>query len=341
MSRRVAALFGCSVWAAIVALLTAAPAGEPKMPKPLPQTLRDAWQKAGFTSGWMDRRIHFFPDSNEGPTGEVPFFQVREWKAGEVAKLTQPERPFGLDLSYAEVTDAVLEEIAGLKKLHSLQLVGGKVIVTGLKHLGSLENLQSLTIIGGTLTDLGTKHLAELKTLRELALIETEVTETSLGRLKNVQTLRLITPVKEAGLRQLAELENFKELAVWIDKATETELNQLARFKYLRKLDVSAWMTDAGLTHLTLLKNLRSLGLASSKVTDAGLKLWTDLQDLEELDLSFTWITDDGLKHVAKLKNLRLLVLAERADFSDASVAELKNALPMLKITRVARRHVE
>ncbi len=319
MSRLVAALFGFKGWAAFATInLIAAPAGKPKLPKPLPQKVRDSWQKAGFASGWMDHRTFaFYSDTFDDVTGEVPFFQVTEWKAGEIKKLPQPERPFGLDVSYAETTDGVLAEIAGLKQLHSLQLAGWNVTATGLKHLKSLNNLQSLTLIGGTLTDLGTKHLADLKNLRELALVETEVTETSLGRLKNIHSLRLLVPVHEAGLKQLAELENVKELRLFISKATDAELKQLPRFKHLRKLDVSAFFTDAALRQLS------------------------DLHNLEELNLAFTQVTDVGLKYLAKLNNLRVLILSKNGEFTDAGLARLQNALPMLKITRVARREVQ
>src|SRR5262245_58160506 len=81
---------------------------------PFAQEVGEAWDRAGFTWGWMwpDRALvmfsYFF---EEGAVELVPAFKVREgaWKLGMTNRLPQPPASFGLDL--AEVTDADLREL--------------------------------------------------------------------------------------------------------------------------------------------------------------------------------------------------------------------------------------
>ena len=49
---------------------------------------------------------------------------------------------------HAEVTDAGLKELAGLKSLQSLHLGNTKVTDAGLKELAGLKSLQSLDLVG-------------------------------------------------------------------------------------------------------------------------------------------------------------------------------------------------
>ena len=90
----------------------------------LPAELVAAWEKADARVGWMSADQFFlnFREGVEGKKGEVPAFRFRTWTAGVVAKLPQPQTAFGLDFTNAQVTDAGLKELAGLKSLQSLNL---------------------------------------------------------------------------------------------------------------------------------------------------------------------------------------------------------------------------
>lgn len=93
---------------------------------------------------------------------------------------------------------------------------------------------------------------------------------------------------------------------------------------------------DDGLAQLSAgpeLPDLHALRLTGTQVTDAGLQHLQGLPQLRELDLSRTQITDvglGGLKRLTMLKHLTLEGLNER--LSDAAVADLKRALPMLEV---------
>jgi hypothetical protein len=101
---------------------------------------------------------------------------------------------------------------------------------------------------------------------------------------------------------------------------------------------LEAKVTDAGLKELASLnKQLQSLDLEGAHVTDAGLKELaglTGLKQLQSLNLGFCQnVTDAGLEHLAGLKQLQMLYL-NSTGVTDRGVADLKKALPNLKIER-------
>jgi serine/threonine protein kinase/Leucine-rich repeat (LRR) protein len=98
------------------------------------------------------------------------------------------------------VTDAGLKELAGLKQLQWLNLVGTLVTDAGLKELAGLKQLQWLSLVRSRVTDAGLKELAGLKQLRGLNLVDTEVTD--------------------AGLKQLAALIDLTEVRLSSTKVT-------------------------------------------------------------------------------------------------------------------------
>ena len=57
-------------------------------------------------------------------------------------------------------------------------------------------------------------------------------------------------------------------------------------------------MTDAGLTHLRGLENLKRLDLSRTQVTDAGLVHLRELTKLDQLYLKSTLVTDEGVKEL-------------------------------------------
>jgi hypothetical protein len=81
-------------------------------------------------------------------------------------------------------------------------------------------------------------------------------------------------------------------------------------------------VTDAGLPHLRVLKDLKTLSLGSSQVTDAGLPHLRDLKDLRKLSLYGTQVTDAGLARLRDFPNLGFLNLGNTR-VTDAGLAHL------------------
>ncbi len=200
-------------------------ADHPAGPQPLPVEVVEAWKKAGAVVGWIgidgDKCGHLeFRCAAEGKQGEVPAFRFPEWRPGEMAQLPQPPRPFGLDLTLTQVTDAGLQELIGLNHLQTL-------------------NLSSCTRV----TDDGLKEFARLKNLRILSLWSTRVTDAGLEQLAGMQNLAALdlawTRVTNAGLKQLAGLKNLQTLDLDDTQVTDAGLNELVGLKDLRTMNLS------------------------------------------------------------------------------------------------------
>jgi Leucine-rich repeat (LRR) protein len=114
-----------------------------------------------------------------------------------------------LNLREAEVSDAGLKEIAGLKQLQWLFLSYTQVTDEGLKELTGLKNLQVLHLIDTNVTDEGLKNLAGLKNLKAIYLNGTQVSD--------------------AGLKELAGLKNLQWLGIGRSKVTAAGVAELQK----------------------------------------------------------------------------------------------------------------
>jgi Leucine-rich repeat (LRR) protein len=82
-------------------------------------------------------------------------------------------------------------------------------------------------------------------------------------------------------------------------------------------------LTDAGLAHLKVCKNLTHLNLDGTRVSDAGLAHFKDYKNLAYLEIGNTRVSDAGLAHLKECKNLNSLSLGG-TQVSDAGLAHLK-----------------
>ncbi len=93
-------------------------------------------------------------------------------------------------------------------------------------------------------------------------------------------------------------------------KITDAWMSNLRDVPQLRELYlVSTPVGDAGLAHIASLEHLRLLSLVGTKTTDAGLAYLQGLNKLEELYLNQTQVTDEGLASLANLTALKELGL--------------------------------
>ncbi len=127
-----------------------------------------------------------------------------------------------LFLTFAQVTDAGMINIAGLHQLTLLDLTFTKVGDAGLEHLKGLNQLTDLSLGGTRITDAGLENLKGLNRLESLGLDLTQVTDAGLESLKELSELRELS----LGSPKLADL-----VPAFIEKLKQTKPSDLSRSK--------------------------------------------------------------------------------------------------------------
>jgi hypothetical protein len=155
-------------------------------------------------------------------------------------------------------------------------------------------------------------------------------------------TVISVTVRTDAGMEQLDDLPALLNVRVLPaptigaapDKLTDAGLTHLQRLTQLRTLQLQRTsMTDAGVVSFNRLTKLNILELDYTELTDSGLARLTSLTELGILSLRGTKVTDAGMKHLSGFENLYILDLGE-TNISDAGLAQLVG-LPRLEIVHL------
>jgi len=278
-------------------------------------------------------------DSLNGAFNDAFYADLENLKAG---------RTDALHLYCTKGTDALVTEIGGMTGVNELALELTDVTDGGMAAVASLPNLRVLVLYGGR-PGVGNEGLARLHTctrLKRLELINTRVTDDGLAILLDFPELRSLTlyhdafresTLTDAGLLKVKDLGSLKSLDLTGGWITDAGLAHLVAMRSLQSisLDGGTRVTDAGLEHLAGMTALEHLLLRETAVTDAGLAHLSGLTRLKALALSGTRVTDTGLRQLRGLPELKELYIASPgAHVTDAGLADLKEALPELRIYR-------
>ncbi|MEM7146578.1 MAG: c-type cytochrome domain-containing protein [Verrucomicrobiota bacterium] len=138
--------------------------------EPAPQDAIDAVANTGA-------RVDSLQKTN--PLLRVDFFNVRdETDDTTIATLAGIKNNLAqLNLSEAAISDAGLENLAGMPNLVHLDLRNTKITDAGLTHLKDLPNLRYLNLYGTGISDAGLANIQNLKNLEAIYLWKTKVTE--------------------------------------------------------------------------------------------------------------------------------------------------------------------
>lgn len=292
-----------------------------KLPKSLPDNIVEAWKQAGIEVGWASPdwdsfrwgSAMVFP-KDPIPSNALPTFRVGRFKLGQLARLPQPQQPFGIDYGYAQLTDAGMKDLAAFKNLQLLSINGNKNITdAGLKELAPLTQLRFLNLESTQITDDVVKLLAPFKELQTLYLSRSALTDSAikgLAALPKLKTLYLDdTKITDAGLKELGHLKALRAISIGGNKITDAGLADLGRLDQLEALSVTRLpITDAGVKEIAGLTTLRRLEIVATKVSNEGLKHVATLKKLHTLSMFNTPTTSDGLKALAGMKLLRLFI---------------------------------
>ncbi len=118
---------------------------------------------------------------------------------------------------------------------------------------------------------------------------------------------------------------------------TDAMLRGVGALTHLTSLRVSGSqaLTDAGITLLARLPNLRQLDLSGTAITDAGVAALAELHQLEHLSLAWTRVTDAGVRALARCDALQHVNLLG-TDCGDGAIATFAGK-PQLSVFKSGR----
>ena len=148
------------------------------------------------------------------------------------------------------IDDQILQHIAGLKQLTSLNLDQAGVAGTQFGCLKELPRLTTLNLIGTQTDDQAWHHLVGLEHLTDLNLGYTNVTD--------------------AGTPQLAKMTQLVALNLSGTEITDETTLHLQGLALEELFIVSTKVSDAGIDPLLKIGTLRSFGFAKTRVTPTG-----------------------------------------------------------------------
>ncbi len=253
-----------------------------------------------------------------------------------------------------QMTDAVLERIAGLDFVTRLDLGGSKRLTDdGLKHLARMPRLQDLDLSeypGGRITDRGLEVLRHLPELRRFQMCWqrgiTDIGVANLSFCDHLESVDLMgTQTGDGAIKALTgkrELRRFKTGS----RVTDAGLPLLHQFPVFKTwhggdikyslmspdaepnhLLVDGPFTDEGLASLAGLDGLFGLSLFwhVSALTAEGLKPLADLPNLGFLGCEGKLCNDEAMRHIAAMPRLRML-MAQGTVAGDAGFAALSRS---------------
>ena len=190
---------------------------------------------------------------HEGPAIEAVWLPQTEVTDKAVRMLRRLEWLKEVDLSYTNITDDGLSELAGLQQLESLAIVNDLQITgRGLSHLSQLRSLRRFdcraTGIRGA--DLGS--LSQMATLEQLECMQLKISDDDLAAANLPKSLKVLslakTGISDAGVAAVCQLSRLRELS----------------------LDYNSRITDASVPELSSLRELRVLSIDGTSISAQG-----------------------------------------------------------------------
>ena len=214
-----------------------------------------------------------------------------------------------------KLTDAGMEQLAGLNKLEAFSFVGTQITGKVYAKFAGFTKLIKVSHRGSSINDEGLKELCDhLPNLESISLAHAKFTD--------------------AGAPNLAKLTKLKGFEIGTPNATPQALVHLAKLP-LESLQLGEGFESAACIPLIKgITTLRRLTLTNAtKLTDDELKTIAGLTQLEHVELGRVPLPDERLsvlKDFAFLKSMRLVPVKE--PFSDETRAKIKALLPKTEL---------
>ena len=212
-------------------------------------------------------------------------------KSGRV-KRDQLNRVIVVDLRKLPVNFKMLESIAALENLRSLQLSGANLSARDLSVIAGCNALKSLDLRGCEIDTAGFRSLQKLKKLKVLRLSGKEVG----------------TRLTPEDVSQLAEIESLRALLLDFFPLTDQAVKSITQHPQLRELGLAGTgLTDRSVPDLVRMPQLKKLRLANTQITGEGLVSPVADSQIVDLDISSCQRFDERyLRHLNQIPQLLL-----------------------------------
>jgi len=257
----------------------------------------------------------------------------RDWD--ELIEVMREGRVTGLDAG-GQMTDVVLERIAGLDHVTRLQLGGSRALTDdGLRHLARIPQLEELDLNdypGGVITDRGLEVLRHLRELRKFEMTwQRGISDAGVANLAFCERLESVnlmgSPTGDGAIRALAGKPSLRRFSTG-RQVTDAGLALLHRFPVFKTwqggelrysmmefdagpnfLLLDGPFTDAGTAQLAALEGVFALTFFwhTSALTAKGLEPLAALPHLGFLGCGGELCTDDAMRRIGALPHLRML----------------------------------
>lgn len=217
----------------------------------------------------------------------------------------------GQRVNNSNYSDAAMEFIGQLPQLRVLHLSNTQATDKSLEHLKCLTNLENLFFWNATqVGDEGVSCLSRNKRLRYIHIDGANLTDRS--------------------MRVFASFSHLEGLSAQGNHFSNRALELIKESKQLKKLFVGlgdGGIDDAGMRHVSEMKNLEKLGLQGCPLTDCGIRELSTLANLRVLfvggrdSTSGPAITDRSAQLLSSLELEKLCI--NRARISNTGIAKL------------------
>ncbi len=175
------------------------------------------------------------------------------------------------------ITDEGLKHLKGLKEMQDLTLYSLYAITdAGLDNLAGMTKLKTVSLRDTRINGSGLKNFVKMDQLEQLNISETETNNEGLAHLKDLTSLTYLdlwqTKINDEGVEYLKGLKNLTWLSLAQTPVTNGGLNALAGLTKLEELDLQETdIDDEGLPALEGLEDLKTLSVANTQVTREGV----------------------------------------------------------------------
>jgi Leucine-rich repeat (LRR) protein len=214
-----------------------------------------------------------------------------------------------------KLTDAGMEQLAGLKNLEVFNFVGTAITGRAYAKFDGFTKLAKVSHRGSSIDDEGLKQLCDhLPNLESLSLAHAKFTD--------------------AGAPQLAKLTKLKSLELGTPHATPACLRNLVTLP-LENLQLGeGFDKPESLPNIRDFKTLTRLTLTNcAKTTDDDLRLLATMKRLESLELGNLPMTDERIAQLKPFAFLKTFRLVQRPKaYPDDIQAKIKALLPKVQL---------